>query len=168
MGKGYTVKKGLKHSNGKYVFFIDDDLPYFKELNYFIKKLINNNTKILIARRVNKLKADLLFNIRNYLSDLFSLFTKYLIGIKHPDTQAGLKGFNREVLKKIINYKTNGFVFDLEIIIIANSNGIKIDDVKVVSKVKDYNNRYAIELKFYLNIFKDIMIIIYNLIFKKY
>ena len=168
MGKGYSIKRGLNKSRGEYIFFIDADLPYFKKINVFINTLIKKKPKILIAKRTNKIKGNLLFNVRTYLSDLFALFTKYAVSLEYSDTQAGLKGFNKNILNKINKYKTNGFVFDLEILIIAKIKKIKVKEIDVISKVKDYNSHYTIQLGFYFYIIKDLIKVLYNYIFNKY
>ena len=40
-GKGFSIKRGINHLNSKSkkVVLIDSDIPYFKELNHFLKKL---------------------------------------------------------------------------------------------------------------------------------
>ena len=94
-GKGYSIKKGFKLAKGEFIFFIDADLPYIDRLEKFLLKLINSDNDILIAKRVNSLKSDFLFGIRDKFSNLFSLFCKFFFNIPFNDTQAGLKGFRK-------------------------------------------------------------------------
>ena len=57
-------------------------------------------------------------------------------------------------------------LFLIEILIIAKIKKIKVKEIDVISKVKDYNSHYTIQLDF-IYIIKD-LIKFYNYIFNKY
>ena len=65
-GKGYSIKKGLESSNGKYIIFQDADLEY--DPNDFLKffKLIEKfNPDLIIGSRLNYSDYTRSYNILN-------------------------------------------------------------------------------------------------------
>ena len=170
-GKGNAVKLGIKKSLGKIIIYYDCDLPYFEKFNQIYFTLGKKRYDLVMISRekdeYKKIKKNNLFFIRRIFSRLFSYFCNKLIIKNYPDTQAGLKGFQRKHKNKFLKFKTNGFLFDLEILKIAINNKLKIKKIYSTSEVKDYNLKYIYIPKFYLNIFKDFVFIIISNFLKK-
>jgi hypothetical protein len=76
--------------------------------------------------------------------DSFKLIRKFIIGLWNiQDTQCGFKGFTAKAAEDIFSKaKINGFVFDVECLILAKRLGYKIKEIPVTwindleSKVK--------------------------------
>ena len=169
-GKGSAIRVGIQKSVGKIIIYYDCDLPYFNKLENIYKLLKKNFDFVLITREKDKylkIKKNNLFFIRRNLSYFFSFISKLIIIDGFPDTQAGLKGFKKKYKHELSKYKTNKFLFDVEIIRIATKNKLKIKKVYSNSKVTDYNLNYLYKPKFYLNILIDFLFIVFLIFFKK-
>ena len=169
-GKGYSIRKAAKSIDPKSnkIIMIDGDLPYFRYLNTMINTLLNNNLVIIDRKHsrskliIKKLSLYILMRITvghclNFIARSFGL-----IDIK--DTQAGLKGFDAK-FKYIFNIiKTNGFLYDLEMMTIFKNK--KIYPVLIPCKYS-VSSRSSIFFrpKFILNILFDFLLII-NLYFR--
>ena len=80
-GKGYSIKRGVSNINVKSdrVILIDSDIPYFNELNFFLKKLQNNDLVIINRKdrrskfiiKDNNIYSYLRFFIGNSMNLLF-------------------------------------------------------------------------------------------------
>ncbi|VVB99056.1 Glycosyltransferase AglD [uncultured archaeon] len=133
-GKGYSVKRGALASNGKYVLFTDADLsaPISQ-----VKKLMqysDGGFDVVIGSRLmpdSKITVSQSFH-RGIFGYLFRILTNLLIINGLSDTQCGFKLFKNGTVKKIFAKQTlDGFAFDVELLLIAKSNGMKIKEVGV-------------------------------------
>lgn len=129
-GKGYAITSGVLNATGDFIIFTDADIPFQLE-NY--KEMINlaliEQYDIIIGDRT--LSSSKYFTKTSKLKFLRSkFFSKLVIGIINNeirDTQCGLKGFKKEVAKKIFSsVKTKGFAIDVEILHIAKLLNYKI------------------------------------------
>ena len=172
-GKGYSIKRGINNINFKSnrVVLIDSDIPYYKELSFFLKKLQNNDLVIINRRhkrskfiiKNNNIYSYLRFFIGNSMNFLFRILNL----TDQKDTQAGLKGFNSKYKKLFKKIKTNGFLFDLELLILFANKGLK--PFSIPSKYSVSQNS-SIKLKFgtFYKIFSDLVKIYVNDCKKKY
>tara|TARA_Y100000590_G_scaffold466160_1_gene640662 strand:+ start:433 stop:1161 length:729 start_codon:yes stop_codon:yes gene_type:complete len=122
-GKSYSVKKGLKISKYNHVIFIDCDLPYFNKIDEIIKKLKDGFDFVAVNRRLKKSKLkstnlSIYQYIRHFLGFLISEIIMFALNlnIEACDTQAGLKGFKKNLIVNK-NFISNKFFLDLELII---------------------------------------------------
>lgn len=130
-GKGFSIKKGVNKINPKSdkVVLIDSDIPYFRELDNFLKKLQKND--LVIINRKDK-RSKLIIknkNIYTYLrvvtGNSMNFIFRLLNLTNQKDTQAGLKGFNSKYKRLFKKIKTNGFLYDLEFLLLFANKGIK-------------------------------------------
>ncbi len=161
-GKGYSIKRGINNISVKSnrVVLIDSDIPYYKELSFFLKKLQNNDLVIINRRhkrskfiiKNNNIYSYLRFFIGNSMNFLFRILNL----TDQKDTQAGLKGFNSKYKKLFKKIKTNGFLFDLELLILFANKGLK--PFSIPSKYSVSQNS-SIKLKFstFYKIFSDLV-----------
>lgn len=131
-GKGYAVRTGVLESVGKYVLFVDagycvpfnetENGLYFLETGYDIAigSRLLDTSEILVQQPV----------YRSISGRIFALITKMLVGIKDiVDTQCGFKLFRKEVAREIFSQqKIDGFIFDVEILSIAQRLGYTIKE----------------------------------------
>jgi len=133
-GKGYAVRTGIKASTGQFVMFADSGscVPYEDTLRGL--ELIKKGT-CDIAHGSRKMpdchieKNQSLY--RRICAKLFHWFIIHYIGIssEYTDTQCGFKVYRGEVARSLYSKAfTDGFAFDIEIILLAQKEGYKIKE----------------------------------------
>ncbi len=136
-GKGFAVKSGMLQARGELVFFMDADLstPLSEVLKFLAHFGEHPETSVLIGSRRDSrsqiLKRQKLF--RQSLGRGFNKFVQ-LFGIRGiKDTQCGFKAFRASVVSEIFARQSiNGFAFDVEILMLAQRLGYKIDVLPVI------------------------------------
>ena len=172
-GKGYSIKKGVRLISAKSdkVVLIDSDIPYFKSLKTFFNSL-SLNSLVIINRKDEKSKLiikdkSLYIFYRILVGHFLNLIFRILGLTNLKDTQAGLKGFDSS-FKNIFNkVKTNGFLFDLEFLLILNKKKVYPQLIACnysVSKKSSIGFNFFI----YLRILCDFLTIVHNHIKKNY
>lgn len=170
-GKGYAVKQGVLTATGKIIFFTDVDLPYGLEPILYGLKLIKikGYDIVLGSRDLFGFKKKLFYNWKRQIAHkIFSLIVNFILSIDINDTQCGLKGFKKEVAKKIFPQLTrNGFSFDIEVIYLARKNKFNIKLIPVYLEHFTFSSTISLwhdSLKMLIDIFA----IKYNILFNKY
>jgi len=139
-GKGSAIKKGVEVSDGKYIVFTDCDLQYsFENINDLVHALLNNNTNIVIASRMHKdsvykIKSKNLswIYVRHTSGRIYNWLINLLTHLNIEDTQAGLKGFDRDTAKLIFGKMSiRGFGFDVDILACAKENKKTISTIPI-------------------------------------
>ncbi|TSC92663.1 MAG: dolichol-phosphate mannosyltransferase [Candidatus Berkelbacteria bacterium Licking1014_85] len=133
-GKGFALKFGFKKSHGNIIVFMDaggDFQP--AQLVRFTNPLKNNSADIVIGNKWDK-RSNIKYPIKRIIfSKIYHGLVELLFRLKIRDTQVGLKAFRREVLENIIpKIKSNGYIFDLELLILAKKNNFKIIENSVI------------------------------------
>ena len=124
-GKGYAVRYGLKRAKGEIIGFIDAggeiDPASLVEL---VKTFDNKKADIVVGSKRHP-NSDVVYPfLRRVFSLVYLYFIKVLFGIRLSDTQAGIKLFRKEVIKRLLPLLTvDGFAFDIEIITLAKVYG---------------------------------------------
>lgn len=141
-GKGGAVTHGMKYVRGKYTIFADaDGASKFTDVEKLIAA-VNKSTNgdpsrpaVAIGSRAHMVKTDAVVKrsfIRNFL--MYGLHTLlYVFGLrKIGDTQCGFKLFTRAASRQIFPYMhTEGWIFDVEVLIIAMKKNIPISEVAI-------------------------------------
>jgi len=147
-GKGYAVKSGILESRGKLVLFIDSGacVPYSNVLPG-IDMISNGQCEIAHGSRF--LKNILITRKKQWHRRLMSYAFRICIHIwaKIPndltDTQCGIKIYKREVALALYRQCiTEGFMFDIEIILRAQKAGYKIMEFPI-SWTADLDSRLS-------------------------
>jgi dolichyl-phosphate beta-glucosyltransferase len=138
-GKGFSIKRGILSSQGKYIIFTDMDMIYSLEnLKTVLMELEKGNDIIVGNRRL----PDSMYTVpnqlikyvyrRHFIGVVFNIIVRNLFGLDTRDTQSGLKGFSHKTACDIFSYiNTNRFVFDIEIFIRAKYLKKKIKEIPV-------------------------------------
>lgn len=140
VGKGMAIKRGLEVAEGKFIVFTDCDLPYsFKNIDNVVNKLSDSSANVVIANRMHKDSLFLIragnlsyIYIRHTAGRIYNLLVKLLSNLDLDDTQAGLKGFDRETAELIFKKMTiTGFSFDIDLLVCAKEHGKKIITIPI-------------------------------------
>jgi len=134
-GKGYSIKKAIKHATGDIIIFQDADLEYNPEdYKKLIDCLLKNNQKVVYGSRF--LKTNKKGNLSFYLGNrTLSLFTSFFYTSKITDMETCYKLFRKEVIKNL-NLKSDDFAIEPEITAKILKRGIKIKEIPI-----DYHPR---------------------------
>ncbi len=136
-GKGFAVRTGIAQSLGQYVMFADSGLPvpYGNALRGL--RLLQSGTCEL-AHASRKLPTSVIQRAQPWQRRLFSLCFRWVIilFLKIParltDTQCGFKIYRGEVARELYaECFTQGFMFDIEIILRALHKGYRIAEFPI-------------------------------------
>ena len=137
--KGATIRRGILTAEGRYSVFMDADYAYpIAQLNSFLEPLADG-AEVVIGNRTDPKTTYIVRPIffhyiyqRYIISRIFNLLVRISLVKGIRDTQCGLKGFNTESAKAIMNKMTiSNFTFDVELLHIAQCNAMKITQVPV-------------------------------------
>lgn len=149
-GKGYAVKKGMLRTKGKYILFADaDGATEIKELENMYNKMkqvevYSNEYKdylgFIVGSRAHLEKNSKVSRAfyRTILMYGFHFLVTLLCTKNVKDTQCGFKLFTRKASYILFNRQhLDGWVFDIEIIYLAEYFNIPIKEVYVEWKEID-------------------------------
>lgn len=141
-GKGGAVRHGLLHIRGKYGLFADaDGASKFSDVGRMLdlikkeERANPNGSAIAIGSRAHMVNTDAVVKrsfIRNFL--MYGLHTLvFIFGIRSiKDTQCGFKLFNKSAVSEIFPHlHTEGWIFDVEILILGIRKKIPIEEVAI-------------------------------------
>jgi len=136
-GKGYAVRTGMSQTTGKYVMFADSGLcvPFGNALPG-LEMLQDGSCDIAHGSRKLQ-ESDILRDQpwrRQVSSRLFKWLTRRLVQIPDElsDTQCGFKLYKGDVARKLYSQCiTDGFMFDVEIILRAQKKGYRIKEFPI-------------------------------------
>lgn len=148
-GKGFALKKGILAASGNLIMFADSGncVPLADARKGF--ELINSN-EADIAHGSRHLSQSVIVFPRKWYRILFSyLFRKIIkkhfsIPREFTDTQCGFKVYKKEMAYQLYDQlQTEGFMFDIEIILLAQQYGYQIKEFPITWRT-DYDSRIQI------------------------
>jgi len=170
-GKGAVVKQGFLVANGDYKLFLDADNATSIDHLDKVWTLFDKDYDIVIGSRnpkdapgAEQIKMQagwkrIIGKCGNILIQMFLVWGIW-------DTQCGFKVFTQDSLQKIIpRLSINRWLFDAEILTIANKQNLKIGKIPVSWKNADITR---VSISGYLNSLREILKIAYNKITGKY
>lgn len=131
-GKGKAIKLGIEHSqNTDYILYTDFDFPYMLEdLCKMIDQITLDKVDIILAKRGISYFQSLPLQ-RKLISKSLILFNKWILGLKHFDTQGGLKSLKSQHSGIILDTRNEGYLFEIEFIRAAEKANLTILDQEV-------------------------------------
>ncbi|KAG0216391.1 dolichyl-phosphate beta-glucosyltransferase [Mortierella sp. GBA30] len=138
-GKGGAIIQGMQYTRGKHILMVDaDGATRFSDLDQVenrLKEVERDGLGVAVGSRAHLVKTDAVVKrsfIRNFLMYSFHKVV-YVLGIRGiDDTQCGFKLFTREAARAIFpNMHVEGWVFDIEVLMIAQQLNIPIVEVPV-------------------------------------
>lgn len=134
-GKGAAVREGVLAGpvNGiDYLIFSDGDFAYPFELLDRVELALAESPVVIGSRRLAESDARRTSLRRTILGQGFNFLTRRLFGFAYRDTQAGIKGFQASAARKVFRrLRVMSFAFDVELLAIASSLGLKVAEVPV-------------------------------------
>ncbi|KAL9099454.1 MAG: hypothetical protein Q9163_005049 [Psora crenata] len=142
-GKGGAVTHGMRHARGQYAIFADaDGASKFEDLGKLLresKKIEDaHGRSVAVGSRAHLVGSEVVVKrsfLRNLLMHAFHLFLRLLTPPATAairDTQCGFKLFSRPSLPHIIPYMhSEGWIFDVEMLMLAESANIPVVEVPV-------------------------------------
>ena len=125
-GKGYALRQGVKKSTADFVVYTDIDWPYTEESMIGVIRTLTASADAVIGKRDDNYYTHLP-PARRRISRLLRSFNAKLLRLKVDDTQAGLKGFRKNVKDIFLSTTIDRYLFDLEFIyLISAKKEIKV------------------------------------------
>ena len=157
-GKGFSIRRGVQESRGRYIIFIDADLPYeLYAIDEFLKALQNGCDLAVGSRVLPGAQVKGVPLIRYVAGQVFSWMVQAVLFTGLPDTQCGFKSFKAEAAQDIFRRLTlDGFGFDVEMLFVARKLKFKIQPVAVHMIEHRHRSRVRLlsdSLKMFLNLF---------------
>ncbi len=133
-GKGHALKHAFSFVTGDLVTFLDADLDLHpNQLPTFLEYMKKYNADVVVGSKRHP-KSKLYYPAyRKILSFAYNIMTRILFNLSLRDTQAGLKLFKYEVLKKVFpRVSVKKYAFDLEILVNAHHLGYRIVEAPII------------------------------------
>lgn len=133
IGKGGAVQVGFKASNGEVIGFVDADGSTSPQEYQRLIDNLGNNDGVIASRW---LKGAVMKNrtlLRKTASKIFIWMVKIIFHMPFSDTQCGAKIFKKEKIAPLLpRLQEKGMAFDVELLYLAYTQGLKIKEVPTV------------------------------------
>jgi dolichyl-phosphate beta-glucosyltransferase len=133
-GKGFSVRRGVAASRGRYVIFADADLSLpIEDADRFLD-VLEKGADIAIGSRVlpESTAGGVPQPMRQWLSRAFNWTVRHLVVGGLRDTQCGFKAFEGARGRALFRrQRLDGFAFDVEILRIAERSAYRVAEVPV-------------------------------------
>lgn len=137
-GKGAAVRHAMLESDGDVVVCTDCDLAYGCDVIGEAVKLFDPaktdkvHDMVIGSRKLGSDGYEGYTFIRKLASKCYMIVLRVVAGFKLSDSQCGFKVYTGDAAKKIFSeIETDGFAFDIEVIMTANSMGMSIGEMPV-------------------------------------
>ena len=133
-GKGCAVRTGMLEGKGDIILFTDCDLAYGLDI---IKEFTEKNAScdVCIGSRALHPEGYAGYSfLRKLMSRMYLLVVRLAAGFSWSDSQSGIKSFTNAAAKRIFGDPrclTDGFAFDLEALMLADSFGMSVTEIPV-------------------------------------
>jgi dolichyl-phosphate beta-glucosyltransferase len=134
-GKGFSVRRGVGVSRGKYVVFADADLSLpIEGIDRFIG-VLEGGADIAIASRAlpDSRERGRRQVFRHSLGRLFNWIVRLIAVPGIRDTQCGFKAFEGSRARVLFRrQRMDGFIFDVEVLRLAQRQSLRIVEIPVI------------------------------------
>ena len=134
-GKGHGIREAMRLTHGRIVGFVDaDQKTPIDEFDKFRPLLDEGSDLVIGSRALGESVIEKRQPLHRQIgSRAFGLVMRTVVGLSGiPDTQCGFKFFRRDVaLDLFTRQKIDGYMFDVEILYLAQQSGYRISQVPV-------------------------------------
>lgn len=134
-GKGWAIREAIAHARGDQIAFLDGDGDIHPRMLLRLVPFLEDFDVVVGTKRINHRHFS-----RRVITTLSRIYIRTIFGLQ-CDTQTGIKIFRRET---IIDWKTDGFLFDVEILANAQKRGARIIEVPIEAEITERMSRRAI------------------------
>jgi len=115
-GKGYSIKKGIKHSTGDIILIQDADLEYDpQDYPPLLSPILEKKADVVYGSRFTGHQPHRVLYFHHYLGNRFLTFLSNLFtNLNLTDMECGYKIFTRKIIKNI-RFRSPRFGFEPEI-----------------------------------------------------
>ena len=132
MGKGHAMKSLFKYAkdiDADVIVTIDGDGQFLPEqIGTLLKPILENSYDVVIGNRLSDDKE--MPSYRKIGNKMLDKITKLAAELPFSDTQSGFRSYSKKAIQSI-DFSTNGFGVDSEILIDAVDKGLKITETSV-------------------------------------
>lgn len=131
-GKGAAIRLGFEHVRGDWALVADaDGATPICELSK-LQSASDSGADVAIGSRLSGSSGVRRARLRGLTGRLFAFAVSVTFGMPIWDTQCGFKLFRRDVGRDIVRAcQENGYLIDLEVLLHARRNGLKVVEVPV-------------------------------------
>ena len=158
MGKGFSIRRAVMESRGRFIIFIDADLPYeLYAIDDFLNALRSGHDLAVGSRVLPGSEVKGVPVLRYISGQIFSWMVQAVLFQGLPDTQCGFKSFQSAPAREIFRRLTiSGFGFDVEMLFVARKLKLVIQPVPV--QMIEHRHRSRVRLivdsfKMFTNLF---------------
>ena len=134
-GKGHGIRRGVAIAKGEIIGFADaDDKTPIEEFDKFVPWLREGFEVVIGSRRLGESRIERSQPLYRRLgSRAFARFVHAVLGLDDiVDTQCGFKFFQRRAALELFgNQRIDGYMFDVEILCLAQRTGYRIAQVPI-------------------------------------
>jgi len=134
-GKGAALRIGIQSlmNSCDVIAYMDADLDLEpKPILAMIDAICFGVTDVAIGSKVHPRSVVQYPWSRRFLSKIYSVLTRFALGVWIRDTQTGQKAFSAKTAREVVPLTTlNGFAFDAEFLSLAHLKGFKIDEFPI-------------------------------------
>lgn len=146
-GKGWALRQAMTEAKGDVIVFIDGDMDIHPRMIYRLLPFLDDYDIVVGQKAIKGLAS------RVILTHLSRFWIRILFGLK-MDTQTGVKAFRRGAVPE---WKTDGYMYDVEVLWKAKKWGARIIEVPVQVHITR-----GMKLKSVLNCFRETIRIWYS------
>ena len=129
-GKGRAVKAGIEGATADLVLFTDGDLAYSMDHLPKLAAALESADVVIGSRSLVHRSERNTTPMRKLMGWTFNRCARLILGLKHKDTQAGLKGFRIDAARAIFaRQRLGGFAFDVELCYLAKRLGYSVVEI---------------------------------------
>lgn len=134
MGRGKSVRDGIKMASGDVVGYIDVDLDtHPRYIPSMMSAIRNDGYDVATAFRFYKIQPSIFFLMRHMLSHGYRFISRVLLDERLKDSESGFKFFKRRKVMPLANIsRYNGWFWDTEIMAYCIYTGLKIKEISCV------------------------------------
>lgn len=131
-GKGAAVRLGVSAARGHTILFMDADLATNLAVVPTALELLADTHVVVGSRSTPGAVVRGRSAMRSTMHHVFSRHARRFAGVQVSDPQCGLKAFHADVAKILFHLaRTDGFGFDVEILLLAAKLGFSVREVPV-------------------------------------